>query len=94
MAQITLTFNTTATQDAKLTKALATVNAERATMSQLSPQPLPPFATVQEWLRDVVINEAKRYISVVDSRDEESIRSAYRDATDAQKAQIAAILGV
>ena len=58
MAQINLTFNTTAKQDAKLAKVLAQVNAQRAAVSP----PLDPFATIQDYLYALIVDAVKSYV--------------------------------
>lgn len=93
MAQLTLTFNTSAAQDAKLAKALARVNAERAAFGGTeNPAPLDPYPTVEAWLKAVTIEAVKSYIQHQDRVDQETLKSRIENATPTQLAQIEAIL--
>lgn len=88
MADITLSFTTTATQDAKLASALAWVNARRVELGNTA------FPTVNAWLRDMIIEGAKQAISDSDVREQTDVRKAYKAATEAQQTQIKTILGI
>lgn len=92
MAQINITFNTTAAQDAKLAKALAYVNANR--VAPIGSPPLDPYPTVTDWFKDIIVERAKATVQEQTDREDETRRSAFRDATAQQKAQIDAILGI
>jgi hypothetical protein len=88
MAQITLTFNTTAAQDVKLAKILAQVNAQRAGLSQA------PFATVDLWLRDEVISLVMSRLFTQEELEGATRKQAYAAATAGIKAQIDVLLGI
>ena len=88
MADITLNFNTTAKQDAKLSKVLTSVNAERVQNE------LPPFADIQTYLRFIVIETVKSYVKRQGEIDAVAIGTAYDEAADSVKATVATALGL
>lgn len=92
MAAISISFNTTAAQDAKLAKVLTRVNAERA-LPPPSGEPLAPYPTVGAWLKDFLIERLRAFVQEQQSRDEAELRTRIMNATPAQLAQIEAILG-
>jgi hypothetical protein len=88
MANIDISFNTTAKQDLKLAKILATVNADRIQ------QELPPFDDITTYLRFIVIETVKAYVKRQNELDVALRASAYDAASDEIKAQVDTILGL
>lgn len=88
MAEITLTFNTTAKQDAKLAKVLAGINAQRLA------DELEEFLTIEAYFRYVIIEAVKSYIRQQDTVDEEALIEAFKAADLATQTQIEGLLGV
>lgn len=93
MSQISITFNTTAAQDAKLVKVLARVNEER-TRPPVTGDPLAPYPTVDAWLKDFLISNLRSFVVEQTDRDTRDMQTRIANATPAQVAQIEAILGV
>jgi hypothetical protein len=90
MADISIGFSTTPVQDVKLEKVLLAINAERAAANP----PLPPFHSIEVYLKYICVEAVKGYVAMQKSREDAERQSAY-DAADAQKrAQIDAILGI
>jgi hypothetical protein len=88
MANINLTFTTTTKQDAKLAKVLLAVNAQRVQ------QELPPFATIEDYFKFVLVEAVKGWVAQQSAVDAAAVGNAYEAATDAVKAQVAAALGL
>jgi hypothetical protein len=88
MAQINLTFNTTAKQDNKLAKVLVAVNAQRAQ------QELPPFADIETYFKFVLVEAVKGWVAQQTAVDAAAVGSAYESADDSVKAQVASALGL
>ena len=86
MANIVLEFNTSAAQDAKLAKVLVRINAERVAAEEEE------FATIEEYLRWVLIEAVKSYIKTQETLDGDTIGDAYEAADSATQAQVEAIL--
>jgi len=88
MAEIVLTFNTSAKQDAKLAKVLVRTNAQRVEAGEAE------FETIEAYLRWVLIEAVKSYNNQQDDVDKEDVATAWDEASDAVKAQVEAILGI
>lgn len=97
MATISISFNTTAAQDAKLAKILARVNAQRAVPlppSDGQPQAQPqPYPTVEVWLKDFLIERLRAYVKEQQDIDDRELQARIAQATPQQLAQIETILG-
>ncbi len=89
MANISITFNTTAAQDAKLARLLARVNAVRAS----SQPPQTPYADVTAYLKDTLIQTVLGYIRQLAASDKDEVGTAYDGASAAVQAQVDALLG-
>ncbi len=88
MANITLSFTTTAKQDAKLAKVLAKVNSDRVANQ------LDPFNTIQDYFRFVIISAVISYVKQQDDVDGGTIEAAYLTASASVQSQVEALLGV
>ena len=88
MAEIILTFNTTAAWDVKLDKVLARVNAGRVAAEEEE------FATIEAYLRFVLINAVKSYVARQDEVDHADRKAAFEAATENVQNQIDAALGL
>lgn len=86
MANISITFTTSARQDAKLAKMLAWVNAQRLVDGEAA------YADVTEYGRAVLIATFQSWVRDQDLRDDESLTDAYNAATPAVQAQVDALL--
>ena len=88
MADIILTFSTTAAQDAKLAKVLARVNVERLAQGEAE------FADIEEYLRWVVIEGVKSYVRSQQEIDSEEVTEAFEAASDSVQDQVKTLLNV
>lgn len=87
---ITITLTPTNKQVTRLEKVLARVNAERTSFLP----PAAPYATIDEWLQAMCHQLMRGYIQEQKEREDQAYKIAVAEATDAQRDQIAAILGV
>jgi hypothetical protein len=92
MAKMAIELTHTAKELTKLEKVLVRVNAQRASMNNLSPTP--PFPTVTEWIASECQQLLNNHVESQKEVERQGIRSAYAAATESQQAQIDAILGL
>jgi hypothetical protein len=90
VAAISITFNTSAAQDARLAKVLAAVNGERAA----SNPPADPFATIEAYLHWVVIEAVKGYVARQAEAERAAVASAFDAADATTQAAVKAALGL
>ena len=88
MANISITFNTTAAQDKKLAKVLDIVNSERATRQE------DPFADTEEYFRFIIIETVKAYVKKQGEDEALEVAKAYDEASNSVKDQVEALLGL
>ena len=86
---INVSVPTTPTQDAKLVRLLARVNAERAAQVP----PAAPFADVNAYATWTLTETIKGQIRALAEADKTEVGSAYDGATPAVQAQVDALLG-
>ena len=87
MANISITFNTTAAQDKKLAKVLDIVNSERAGKED-------PFADASEYFRFIIIETVKAYVKKQGEDEALEVAKAYDEASNSVKDQVEALLGL
>jgi hypothetical protein len=88
MANISVSFTTTAKQDAKLAKILLSVNAVR------EQQELAPFPNMEAYLRFVLIEAVKGWSQQQSDADGKAAGIAYEAASDSVRAQVQTLLGL
>ena len=102
MAKLAIELIHTAKEMLKLEKALVRVNIRRAALGTPPPgAPLPsgipmppPFPTVVDWITDECQQLLTSHVESQREIERQGIRSAYASATEAQQAEIDAILGI
>jgi hypothetical protein len=90
MANIVISFNTNAAQDSKLAKLLAKTNADNASQTP----PGPEYASVEAWLRFVVIETVKGYVLAQQRAEKDEVSAAFDAADSAAQAAARTALGL
>lgn len=85
---IDIHIDTTVRQDAKLAMYLTRTNASNVANG------LPPYATVNDLFKALLIETAKDLIKFPDLEDAEKVKGAYIDASDATQSQVKTLLNI
>ena len=88
MADIVLSFQTTAAQDAKLVRVFANQNEVRVSQGK------DPYATIEEMLTDFIHNRIRGVLTALAEEEANEVRGGYMASSQATKDQIETLLGL
>lgn len=96
MAKMAIELTHTAKEMNKLEKVLVRVNAQRASLGGglIGGTAPPPFPTVTDWIASECQQLLNNHVESQRELERQGIRASYAAATEAQQAQVDAILGI